>query len=280
MTRRLLGVVLAAALVAVGCGDRHGAREVVVGATNDAQSTVLAELYAAALRSFGSPARVEHVADPIAALDAGNVSVATGLTGQLLQRFAPGSTAITAKDVYAAMVAALPEGVAAGDYATAAQDAPAAAVTQRTATAWGARDLAALVRHCAEVTAGAVSGAKPPSQIGPCKPSAPRQFSTAAAVFDALRAGQINVAWTTTADPAIPPDAVLLSDTTPPMIPAENVVPLYRRGDLSEQQVLAIDEIAGEFDTAALTDMRRQVAQGRDARQLADAWLASHPLGR
>src|SRR5581483_4179463 len=234
VTRRLLGVVLASALLAVGCGHRHHAGEVVVGATNDPESVVLAELYAAALRSFGS----------------------------------------------AAMVAALPEGVAAGDYATAAQDAPAAVVTQRTATAWGGRDLAVLVRHCAELTTGDVAGTSIPTAVGSCKLPGPRQFLTAPTLFDALRAGTILVAWTTTADPSIPEDVQALSDTTPPMIQAENVVPLYRRHDLSEQQVQAIDEIAGEFDTAALADMRRQVAQGHDPRQVADAWLAAHPLGR
>ena len=280
VTRRLLGVVLAAALLAVGCGHRHHAGEVVVGATNDPESVVLAELYAAALRSFGSAARVDRLPDPIAALDTGNVGVAAGFTGQVLQRFAPGSTALAAKDVYAAMVAVLPEGVAAGDYATAAQDAPAAVVTQRTATAWGGRDLAVLVRHCAELTTGDVAGTSIPTAVGSCKLPGPRQFLTAPTLFDALRAGTILVAWTTTADPSIPEDVQALSDTTPPMIQAENVVPLYRRHDLSEQQVQAIDEIAGEFDTAALADMRRQVAQGHDPRQVADAWLAAHPLGR
>ncbi len=35
------------------------------------------------------------------------------------------------------MVGALPEGIAAGDYTTAADDKPALAVTKSTATSWG-----------------------------------------------------------------------------------------------------------------------------------------------
>jgi glycine betaine/choline ABC-type transport system substrate-binding protein len=115
---------------------------------------------------------------------------------------------------------------------------------------------------------------------GGCKPPAHDEFATDAALFAALRAGQINAAWTTTADPDIPGDVVVLADRRPPIVQAENVVPLYRRNDLSDQQVLAINEIAGEFDTAALADMRRQVAHGADPRQAAEAWLAAHPLGR
>jgi len=44
--------------------------------------------------------------------------------------------------------------------------------------------------------------------------------------------------------------------------------------------VLALNEVAGEFDTAALADMRRQVAGGASPRRVAGAWLAAHPLGR
>lgn len=280
MTRRFLGALLATALLMAGCADRQSPREVVVGAGPDVESTVLAELYAAALRYRGSPARVERLPDPVAGLDSGEVSVVPGFTGRLLQRFSPGSKAIEDKDVYRAMVSALPEGIAAGDYAMSAEDKPAVAVARTTADAWGGRDLAALVRHCSQVTTGSVAGAQPPTRVGSCTLAAPREFPTEAELFDALRANQINAAWTTTASPDIPADVVVLADRPPPMVRAENVVPLYRRNELSEQEMLALNEVAGELDTSALADMRRQVAQGADPRQVADGWLAAHPLGR
>jgi glycine betaine/choline ABC-type transport system substrate-binding protein len=282
---RVLGVLLATALLATallvaGCAGEHPPHELVVGAGTDQESTVLAELYAAALRYYGSAARVEHMADPVAKLDTGQADVVPGFTGRVLERFAPGTAAIQDKNVYRAMVAALPEGVAAGDYTTAAQDKPQIAVTEQTAAAWGGRELTTLVQHCAKVTTGSVAGARYPTVIGGCKPPAHDEFATEAALFAALRAGQVNAAWTTTADPDIPGDVVVLADRRPPIVQAENVVALYRRNDLSDQQVLAINEIAGEFDTAALADMRRQAAHGADPRQAADAWLAAHPLGR
>lgn len=280
MTRRLFGILLAAALFVAGCGDRHNARELVVGARTDTESVVLAELYAAALRYYGAAARVERLPDPVAGLDTGEVTVVPGFTGRLLQRFAPGATATGDENVYAAMVAALPEGVASGDYAPSAEDTPTLAVAGGAASAWGGRDLAALVRHCGQLTTGAVAGTRTPAQVGACKVPAPREFPTDAALFDALKTGQINAAWTTTADPDTPGDVQVLADVKPPLVQAENVVPLYRRNELSEQQVLALNEIAGEFDTAALADMGRQVAQGRDPRQVAEAWLTAHPLGR
>ena len=72
-----------------------------------------------------------------------------GFTGRLLERFEPDATARSDAQVYRAMVSALPEGVAAGDYTTSAEDKPAIAVTEPTADAWGGRDVTAAVRNCA-----------------------------------------------------------------------------------------------------------------------------------
>ena len=213
-------------------------------------------------------------------MDSGAVDVVPAFTGEVLARLQPGATAVGDLHVYRAMVAALPEGVAAGDYTTAAQDHPAAAVTEATAHAWDGRELTALVRNCAKVTNGAVAGVAVPVVLAGCKLSPPRQFASDTALFDALRTGVINAAWTTTADPNVPPDVVVLADRRPPLVRAENVVPLYRRNELRERQVLALNEVAGEFDTAALADMRRQVDHGADPGEVADGWLAEHPLGR
>jgi glycine betaine/choline ABC-type transport system substrate-binding protein len=89
----------------------------------------------------------------------------------------------------------------------------------------------------------------------------------------------VNVAWTSTAASGGKDDVVVLADRTS-LILAENVVPLYRRNELTERQVLALNEIAGELDTAALADMVRQVAGGAEAGAVAAAWLDAHPLGQ
>jgi Substrate binding domain of ABC-type glycine betaine transport system len=73
---------------------------------------------------------------------------------------------------------------------------------------------------------------------------------------------------------------VVLNDGKPALIQAENVVALYRRNALSTRQLLAVNEVGGVLDTAALADMRRQVAGGADPQAVAGGWLADHPLGR
>ena len=276
MGARRLAVAMVALLIA-GCGGTSGGESIAVGARDDAESTLLANLYASALRSYGTAAHVESVPDPLAGLDSGAIGVVPGFTGRLLATFAPGAKARAGAQVYRDMVSALPEGVAAGDYAESAEDKPALAVTEATVDAWGGRDLTAAVRNCSQLKIGQVAGVPRPAAIGTC-PAHVRGYPDDTTLFEALRTGQVNAAWTSTANPDIPVDVVVLGDRTA-LIRAENAVPLYRRNELSETQVLALNEVAGVLDTAALVQMRRQVDAGADAGQVADAFLAEHPLG-
>jgi glycine betaine/choline ABC-type transport system substrate-binding protein len=281
---RLGALLLAALLVVAGCGQTHSGRpapELVVGSRPDSESKLLAGIYVAALRSYGFAARPETAPDPLAKLDTGEFTVVPALTGETLRRFQPGAVAsLSDAQVYRAMIAALPEGVAAGDYATAAEDKPALIVTQATAKAWGGSDLSELPGHCGGLVVGRVAGARTPAAVGSCRLPAPREFPDYPTMFAALPASELTAAWTTTANPVSPGDLVMLADGKPALIRAENVVPLYRRNALSERQVLAINEVAGVLDTAALAEMRREVADGADPQAVAGGWLAEHPLGR
>ena len=276
--RRLL--VLLVVLAGVGCAKPAPAPALSVGATADPQITLLANIYAAGLRYYGTDARVDTSGNPLAALDSGTVTVVPGFTGRLLERFVPGSAARSAASVYRAMVGALPEGIAAGDYAVAAEDKAALAVTEATAARWGGRDLSAVVTHCAAVITGSVDGTPPPPPVGTCQLPEPRQFLSAAALFDALKAGSITAAWTTTADIAVPKTVVVLVDRKPALLTAQNVVALYRRNEIGPMQQRAINELAGVLDTASLVAMLGQVKGGADPRAVAEEWLNANPLGR
>jgi glycine betaine/choline ABC-type transport system substrate-binding protein len=275
---RRLAIALVVLLIA-GCGDQTAQPSIAVGAGPDPESTLLAHVYAAALRYYGSPVHVVSSKDPVADLDTGDAKVVPGLTGRLLLRFDPTATARADEQVYRTMISSLPEGIAAGDYAQSAMDKPAPAILESTAKEWGGRDVAVLLGHCDKLTVGAVAGTHPPTAVGTCKPPAAREYPDAAALFAALRSGRVNVAWTSTAASGGKDDVVVLADRTS-LILAENVVPLYRRNELTERQVLALNEIAGELDTAALADMVRQVAGGAEAGAVAAAWLDAHPLGQ
>lgn len=276
--RRLL--IALAAVLFTACGATGSGPSLAVGAPDDPEGALLAHIYAAGLRYYGTAARVEASGDALEALGAGKVSVATGFTGRLLQRLDPESQARSAEQVYRALAGALPEGLAAADYAVAAEDKPALAVTDTIATGWGGRDLAALVRHCAALRVGTLSGTESPGQVGSCVLSAVREYGDPTMLFDALTVGEINAAWTTTAGTALPDGIVVLADRKPALVPAENVVALFRRNELDPMQLRAVNEIAGVLDTASLIDMRRKVQGGADPQSVAEEWLAANPLGR
>jgi glycine betaine/choline ABC-type transport system substrate-binding protein len=264
-----------------GCGEaEHGGQELVVGSGPDPESVLLADIYAGALRSYGFLARNEQALDPLAKLDSGTFVVFPDFTGRVLQAFQPGATVRSDEQVYKAMVGALPEGIAAGDYTTAAEDKPALVVTQSTVKEWGGNDLSALPRHCAGLVIGSIDGAPTPSAVGSCRLPVVREFSDSATLFAKLQNGQVTAAWTTTAAPDVPADLVVLADGKPALVQAENVVPLYRRNALVDRQLLAINEVAGVLDTAALVELRRQILGGADPQAVAEAWLSEHPLGR
>jgi glycine betaine/choline ABC-type transport system substrate-binding protein len=281
---RLTALALAAALTTAGCGDtastRHRSAELVVGSGAGVELALLADIYTGALRSYGFPARTEQAREPLSKLDSGAFVVVPGFTGRVLQVFQPGATVRSDAQVYQAMVGALPEGVAAGDYTTAAEDKPALAVADSTSKSWGGGDLSALSRHCDGLSVGSVAGTPTPAAIGSCRIAAGHEFPDDAALFAAVKAGEVTAAWTTTADPNVPADLVVLTDGKPALVQAENVVPLYRRNELTDRQLLAVNEVAGVLDTAALVEMRRQVTAGADAQAVADVWLSEHPLGR
>jgi glycine betaine/choline ABC-type transport system substrate-binding protein len=285
--RRLAALLLAAGLgmtLMAGCGSEtaghHAAPEVVVGSASDSGSMLLAAIYLAALRSYGFGARAATAVEPMAKLDSGEFTVVPAFTGRALQMWEPEAPVLSDAEVYRAMIGALPEGVAAGDYATSAEDKPVLVVTGATAGSWGGNDLGALPKHCDGLVVGIVTGVQAPPAVGSCRLPAPREFPSETELFAVLRAGQLTAAWTTAADPGIPGDLVALADEKPALIQAENVVPLYRRNALTDRQLLAINEVAGVLDTAALADMRRQVAGGADPQAVAGGWLADHPLGR
>lgn len=273
--RRLLIVLCGVLLTA--CGGAQPGPQLTIGAAEDDASLVTAQVYAAALRHYGTETRVVPTADPLTALDAGDVAVVPGLTGRLLRRFEPDATARADEQVYRDMVSALPEGIAAGDYTTAAEDKPALAVTEATAAELGGQTLSAVARRCGDVTTGRIRGTSTPAAIGTCTLRAPREFADAATLFAALKAGRVDAGWTTTATPGIPSDLVVLTDRSS-LVRAENVVPLYRRNTLDEAQVLALNEVAGVLDTAALAELRARVVDGADPAVVAGEWLAAHPL--
>ena len=235
---RVIALALTAALATAGCGHTgHHAAELVVGSRAGIESTLLADVYTGALRSYGFPARTEQASNPLTKLDSGAFIVVPSLTGRVLQAFQPGATVRSDAQVYKAMIGALPEGIAAGDYTTAAEDKPALAVAESTSKSWGGSDLSALPQHCDGLLVGSIAGAPTPSAVGSCLLPGGHEFPDDATLFAAVKAGGVTAAWTTTADPNVAADLVVLTDGKPALLQAEGlsraVLGRPRRGEMA-----------------------------------------------
>ena len=183
--------------------------------------------------------------------------------------------------VYRTLVSALPEGVAAGDYTHVGGGQARASRSPRrppvtgvgvTCRRWSA--------GASEVTVGAVKGGAPPvvgRYVHDC-PKA-REFPDDATLFAAL-AVRARSTWRGRRRPrrTCRRRCVVLADKTS-LIRAENVVPLYRRNELTESQVLALNEIAGVLDTGVAG---RHAASGRRGRRSRRSWpgVARRPSAR
>ena len=209
-------------------------------------------------------------------LDSGEVRVVPGFTGRVCHTFEPDATARPLKQAYRDMVAALPEGIAAGDYTAVGRGQPAWRSPRRPRGLGRPRHHRGGRAIADKLEVGQVAGSTRPGgrrhvQVadGP-RISRPRNAFRARAVGSG-RSGLDDDRRPRSRRPA----GVLRSHRADP---AQNVVPLYRRNELNQQQVLAVNEVAGVLDTAALNrcasrsrgapirDRRRGLARRKPAR--------------
>ncbi|SEC09778.1 ABC transporter substrate-binding protein [Rhodococcus koreensis] len=286
--------LLLAAGLASGCagGDRtldgaagQGQGQIVVGAGDGAESRILAEIYAGALRSTGAPVTTDDgLGDRTAylgQLDAGSVTLVPEFTGRLLRYYDPESTETEQEDVFEALSKALPQGLSISDFA-AAEDRSALAVTPQISEQLGLTTLDDLVPSCGKSTAVLAPAFEADALAGltGCTFAQTTRVADDAAAVGELAvpapAGGAVVAGVTTSSPDVADtDLVLLSDDEH-VFTAQNVVPLFRIGTLSEAQLKALNVVAGELTTADLADMIGQFRGGADSADVARVWLDAH----
>ncbi len=116
---------------------------------------------------------------PLGRLDSGEVQVAPGFTGRLLQpvRARTRRRARMSRST-AHWSRRCPRASPAGDYTTSAEDKPAVAVTETTADEWGGRDVSAMARQCADVDGRRGRSVSHPATVGTCKLPRPANSPT------------------------------------------------------------------------------------------------------
>ncbi|WP_157083944.1 hypothetical protein [Millisia brevis] len=268
--RRLLRIVATAAigLTLTACAripepgstsPRGESRQVVIGVGADEASAVVARLYAGILSARGTDVRLD--VDPrqrqrsLADLDAGALTLVPESMGDLVDHLEPlwrlDVPDADAEATFVELSRALPIGLSVGDFAESAT-LPAASVP------------ADLPASADPAVPGLETVAAPPSATGAPETPPIEPAPTEPAPIE------------TTPIDTTPIDAPAVETT--PIEPAperpNNVIPVFRSGELDSDQILALNVIAGELTTADVEAMLDQIDSGRSIGEVTGTWMA------
>jgi osmoprotectant transport system substrate-binding protein len=264
-----LGVAAVTALTLSGCGGdplRSGNGQggpVVVGSADFAESELLMEIYAEALRSTGAEVQTkgrigarEVYAN---AVKRGELTVVPDYTGNLLQYVDTKSQATRPQAVYDELKAKLPPEL------DLLQQSPAEDSDVLTVTAAsGMRSMADLGPRCGNLVLGAPTEWKTRweakiADLYGCRFKEIRALEAGSIAVDALTGNQIQVANLFTTSSQIKANNLVPLDDPKDMYPAQNVVPLVGKNKLSPAQVDALNRVSTALTTERLTELDRRL---------------------
>lgn len=261
---------------------------VVIETASFGEAEIVGHIYANALVREGwrvTPLSQAGTQDEVIdSVTTGEATFTLGYSGELLRRFDPSSTVRAPDEVYSAMMAALPEGVTAADQSP-AEDAPVYVVSKHTSVTSGLESLSDLAGRCGEFTLGArkeaLADRELASSVGAtydCGFGNRMELgSNPRTVFEALRAGTIGVGLVQSSDPILAPEDMVPLDDDADAILAQHLVPVFRKGSLSEDQLAVVNRISGELTTADLRELLLGVEFGTATPVgLANFWLDEH----
>lgn len=261
---------------------------VVIETASFAEAEVIGYIYGNALTREGWRVQPRPQsgtgAEVVESVANGEATFTVGFTGSLLRQFDPGSPSVAADEVYPAMMAALPEGVTAGDPAP-AEDKPALVVSRNTSETHGLSTMSDLAGRCGEFTMGARAEMLADrelfteiSQTYDCVFA--RQVALGPnprVVLDALRSGQIGIGGMRSSDPVLHEGDMVMLDDDDNAITAQHLVPVFRKGSLTEDQLALVNRISGELTTDDVRELLLGIEFGSaSAVALADFWLNEH----
>ena len=291
------GAALTASLVLAGCsssnpldssdeGDRGGSSEtIVVGSQAYYSNEIIAEIYAQALenagydvdREFNTGQRDAYMPD----IESGAIDLFPEYTGNLLEFYDSGTDATSPDDVYAALQEALPEGITALDYAE-ASDQDTYTVTKAFADENGLTTIADL----ADVDGDLTLGGAPELEERPYGPKGAEEVygldlafsATGDTTFEALEAGQIQIADIYSADPKFETEEIVALEDPENLILASNVVPIAS-SDIADEIADVINPISAALSVDDLVALGVQsTVDEMSPADIAAQWLADKGL--
>ncbi len=291
----LAGIAVAAIALAgcassnpLGTGSSAGASAggtIVVGSQAYYSNEIIAEIYAQALEKNGlTVTRKFNIGQRdayIPLLENGTVTLFPEYTGNLLQFFDKNTKARTSADVYAALPAALPSGLAVLDQST-ATDGDSYTVTKAFADKYKLKTIADLKNVTVPLTLGgnAELAQRPYGPTGlKSTYGVDVAFSaTGDTTVDDLVAGTVNIANVYTSEPRIQTDKLVVLQDPAGLFLASNVVPVVNSASAGAVKGI-INKVSAKLTPEGLVALNVQsTVDQKSPADIAKKWLADNGL--
>ena len=283
VTTGLAGLVLGAGLILSGCAaDTAGGETIVVGSQAYYSNEIIAEIYGQALENEGFTVERQYQIGQrdayLPELESGAVDLFPEYTGNLLQYYAPDTSATQADDVYGELQDALPEGLTALAMSP-ATDQDSYNVTAEFAAANGLVSIADLAS-----VDGLILGGAPELEERPYGPTGLLEKYGVTVSFDAtgdvtveaLLEGVVNVANVYSGDPRIAEFGLITLQDPEGLFLASNVVPIAS-SEVAEDIARVIDPISAALTPEGLVALNLQSTKDQmSSADIARQWLEAN----
>ena len=267
-------------------GGNSAGGTVIVGSANFAESELVMNIYAAALKAKGVNATTKPKIGSrevyIPAIKDGSIDLIPEYSGTLLGYLDKSATAVSSDDVYKALPAALGSDLKVLDQSQ-AQDKDSIAVTTETASKYSLKSIADLSSKASTLILGAAPEFEKRTDGVPGLKSVYNVVFKSFKVTDAggpktvaaLKQGQVDAADLFTTDPSIKANNFVVLDDPKNLYNAQNVLPLINSKKDSPAIDTALNAVSAKLTTDVLIDLNGKVASGTDSAQVASDWLKS-----
>ncbi|HMM95222.1 MAG: ABC transporter substrate-binding protein [Micrococcales bacterium] len=261
---------------------------IVVGGANFSESTLLAEIYAGALKAKGIDATTKTNIGArevyLRALQDNSVQVFPEYTGALALFYDKSYSGTDADEVYAHVKEVLPKDLTVLDK-SAAEDNDSINVTKETAQKYSLTKVSDLAKVAGDLTLAAPPEFKQrPQGVPGLEKTYGITFKsfrplTGQAIIQALANGQADAANIFSTDPAIAANGFVTLEDDKKLFGSQNIVPLVR-ADRADEVKDALNAVSAKLTTEAIAGMLKQTdIDKKDPKTVAQEFLASNGLG-
>lgn len=266
------------------------AGSIVVGSAAFPESTLIANIYMAALQAKGvkvsSKFAIGNREAYLPGLADGSIDLIPEYTGNLLQYYDKAYTAKNSDEVYSQLKSKVPSELTVLDQSK-AQDTDSVAVTKETAAKYNLKTIADLAPVAGQLTLGGSAEWKtrPKSGVPALKSVYGVEFKNYITLDagdklskNALKTGRVQATDIFSTDVDIAKNGWVVLEDPKGMFSAQNVVPLVNKAKATDTVTAALNAVSAKMTTEGLLALNTEVAGGKDPAVVAKEWLTTQGL--